>query len=511
MQKNKRSFSFLFFSSLSVPLYLALLSAAVTKSTCALELNNVIIRSGARIDKKSMDKKLSPYLGKEIDVLLLQNILNEISDYYRKHGYLAAQAFYPEQQSQNGVIEVVVKTVKLDEIRVSNYADLSPKTAYMLTENVRKFQGKEINSDRLNASLLKIKDLNIFDMAGYFEKSQNKEDHASLTLDLKGRSRFGYELSYDNYGNLSTGKNRYTLSLNSHNLSKHADRGYLIAGTTDKRQNNLILGYSIPFTSHPTLFGFQFNYGNYNLGDTYASLDVKGNSLGGNIFIREPLYRTTDSRVNLTGAGYYRSLTDKIESYSLELKRNKFGAYFDFGADLFKDSLSFLNSVKLDYGMVQNKSGLTDDVSKRAYLLSNFESKLDWNFYKNLSLINTVNLQYAQKSVDASDKFIPGGAYGVSAYDGSLASSDLGLYHDIKLQTKLLTKPYLNFFVNFMQAYAKNVDVEKKEAFYALGTGSNLSYGGFYLTASVSKAIGKNSEYAKDSAKFLLKAGYAKI
>lgn len=496
---------------LTLSLPFVLLSIALSPSVNALELNNVIIKSGARIDKKAMDKKLNPYLGKEIDIALLQNILNEISDYYRMNGYLAAQAFYPEQQSQNGVVEVIVKTAKLDDIKISNYASLTPKTAYMLTENVRKFQGKEINSHELNASLLKIKDLNIFDIAGYFENSQNKADHASLTIDLIGRSRFGYELSYDNYGNESTGQNRYTLSLNSLNLSKHADKGYLILGTTDKKQNNLILGYSIPFTSHPTIFGFQFNYGSYELGDTYDSLEVKGNSLGGNLYIKEPLYRTLDSRVNFTGGGYYKALTDKIESYSLELKRNKLGGYFDFEASVFKEDLNFLNTLKLDYGLVQDKSNLSDAKSQRAYLLSNFDSKLDWNFYKNSSLINTFSVQYAQKAVDASDKFIPGGAYGVSAYDGSLASSDLGLFHDLKLQTKLMSKPYLDFFVNFMQAHAKNVEVEKKESFYAIGSGSNISYGGFYLSASVSKAIGKNKEYAKDSAKFLLKAGYAKI
>lgn len=496
---------------LTLSLLFVLLSIALYPSVNALELNNVIIKSGARIDKKAMDKKLNPYLGKEIDIALLQNILNEISDYYRMNGYLSAQAFYPEQQSQNGVVEVIVKTAKLDDIKISNYASLTPKTAYMLTENVRKFQGKEINSHELNASLLKIKDLNIFDIAGYFENSQNKADHASLTIDLIGRSHFGYELSYDNYGNESTGQNRYTLSLNSLNLSKHADKGYLILGTTDKKQNNLILGYSIPFTSHPTIFGFQFNYGIYELGDSYDSLEVKGNSLGGNLYIKEPLYRTLDSRVNFTGGGYYKALTDKIESYSLELKRNKLGGYFDFEASVFKEDLNFLNTLKLDYGLVQDKSNLSDAMSQRAYLLSNFDSKLDWNFYKNYSLINTLSVQYAQKAVDASDKFIPGGAYGVSAYDGSLASSDLGLFHDLKLQTKLMSKPYLDFFVNFMQAHAKNVEVEKKESFYAIGSGSNISYGGFYLSASVSKAIGKNKEYAKDSAKFLLKAGYAKI
>ena len=125
----------------TLSLSFALLSLASVPSVHALTLSNVIIKSGARIDKSSMDKKLNPYLGKEIDIALLQNILNEISDYYRKKGYLAAQAFYPEQQSQNGVVEVIVKTAKLDDIKIANYASLTPKTAYMLSENERKFQG----------------------------------------------------------------------------------------------------------------------------------------------------------------------------------------------------------------------------------------------------------------------------------------------------------------------------------------------------------------------------------
>ena len=71
---------------LTLSLPFVLLSIALSPSVNALELNNVIIKSGARIDKKAMDKKLNPYLGKEIDIALLQNILNEISDYYRKNG-----------------------------------------------------------------------------------------------------------------------------------------------------------------------------------------------------------------------------------------------------------------------------------------------------------------------------------------------------------------------------------------------------------------------------------------
>lgn len=50
---------------LTLSLPFVFLSIALSPSVNALELNNVIIKSGARIDKKAMDKKLNPYLGKE--------------------------------------------------------------------------------------------------------------------------------------------------------------------------------------------------------------------------------------------------------------------------------------------------------------------------------------------------------------------------------------------------------------------------------------------------------------
>ena len=45
---------------LTLSLLFVLLSIALSPSVNALELNNVIIKSGARIDKKAMDKKLNP-------------------------------------------------------------------------------------------------------------------------------------------------------------------------------------------------------------------------------------------------------------------------------------------------------------------------------------------------------------------------------------------------------------------------------------------------------------------
>ncbi len=59
-----------------------------------------------------------------------------------------------------------------------------------------------------------------------------------------------------------------------------------------------------------------------------------------------------------------------------------------------------------------------------------------------------------------------------------------------------------------MQAHAKNHNSDRKESFYAVGLGSEVVYKGFYVNASLNKAVGTNREYAKDSVKLLVKFGY---
>ena len=63
---------------------------------------------------------LKPYMGREITVKTLQNLLNALTAVYKSNGYLTAQAFYPEQESHNGELKVVVETTRLNEIKLRN-------------------------------------------------------------------------------------------------------------------------------------------------------------------------------------------------------------------------------------------------------------------------------------------------------------------------------------------------------------------------------------------------------
>lgn len=488
---------------------LALLLFSTKVQAYSQVLNNVIVKSDAFISKGKLDNTLKPFLGKDIDLKLLQKVLDELSYLYKESGYLGAQAFYPDQQSSNGVIEVVVATAKLNEITLNNLSDTNYKTVYKLFSKVRESQNKTINTKELNEALLKVKDLNVFDIAGYFEKSQLNDDGVDLNIDIKPKNRFGYQFFYDNYGTKTTGKNRFVGILNSHNLTKHADTAYLVVARTNKAQNNLDFSYKIPFNQRLDEIGLKLSYGSYDISKSNDNLDTKGTILDFGVFIKDPLYRSTDSKANVEIGTDFKIVEDKFDDYDVKLSRQLLNGYAAFRLENYFENLNLSHGLKANYVKVKPKDeyNFFDDIS---YVITTFDSDISFDFSSYFSISNSLLAQVATTSVDSSDKFTIGGPYGVKAYQSNLASSDNGLFDDLKLNLKVKSRPSINFFTNFMQAHAKN-DNGDKESFYGIGFGADFYYQGFFIESSINQAVGKNKIYAQDKTRFLIKFGYAKV
>ena len=481
------------------------LSFICAGSSFAQVLNNVEIKSQAKLSKSELNDILKGYVGREITVNSLQNLLNDLTAVYKSNGYLTAQAFYPEQESYNGELKIVVESARLNEVRLKNLSTVNKKTLYRLFENTRKLQNKPVNSSELNDSLLKIKDLNLFDIAGYFENSS--DDSADLLLDIKPKRRFSFQGFYDNYGNRSTGENRFVGLVTCNDFSHHADKADLLLATTDRQQNNFSFDYRIPINSNLNVLGTDLSYSDYELGGDYKDLDIHGNVLNADLYLENPFYRTSKTRFTADIGPYYRKITDNIDAFDVKLKRHSYGMFTDFKLDNYLNSLNLAHTLRLNYGKIKNDDEyqLYDD---KSYFITTLDGTVSFDFNRFFNISNSYNLQIASTSVDPSDKFSPCGAYGVKAFASNTAASDNGLFDDLKFTYKVKTYPTFNVYTDFMQAHAKNHNSDRKESFYAVGLGSEFMYKGFYVNASLNRAVGSNREYAKDSVKLLVKFGY---
>ena len=107
-----------------------LLSIAVSLSILSVPtfaaplLNSVSVHSKAYQNNEAINALISPYIGKEIDIKLLQKILSEVSRYYHDLGYISSQAFYPEQSTDKGDLLIEIAHPKLANLNLNNLVQI---------------------------------------------------------------------------------------------------------------------------------------------------------------------------------------------------------------------------------------------------------------------------------------------------------------------------------------------------------------------------------------------------
>lgn len=483
------------------------LGCALIPQSMAQVLNNIIIESQNEMMEKNLDSLLDNYRGKTISLHLLENLLKDLTVLYKTQGYPVVETYYPEQTLKNGVLKVRVDSPKIKEIKIRNHSTVNDSTLYRLFHNTRLLQEQRLNQRKLHGELLKVRDLNVFDMAGYFENSNEDGSAANLNLDIKPKKRLGYQLTYDNFGTKAAGVHRLLGLISTTNLTRHADTAVFYAARTDEGQTSFNLSYKLPVNTRLNEVGVSLGYGFYDLADEYNDLDVKGNMFHAQTFFREPLYRSPMLRLYADLGANYRDMTDRIGSYDLELKRHNYGIFACLGMENYFPKLTLKESLNLAYNKTLSLDKY-DVYPTLDYFMVNgaFDARYDFNHL--VSLENNLNLQWASDTLDPADKFLVGGATRVKGYESNVASADLGLFDDLKLSMNFSSLPKISTYVNLMQAHVKNTHAAKKESFYSLGLGGNIEYHGFFLETSINTAMGHNKEYAKDKFKFLIRFGY---
>ena len=468
-------------------------------------LTNVAVSSTDNLDVNALHEVITPFLGKEIDVPLLQDLLNEISYFYQNQGYLAAQAFFPEQESSDGQLQVIVSAANLGEVHINNQSKTDDGVMYTLLDGVLKEQGRVIDTNELNANLLKARDLNVFDISGHFE--QASADEIDLTLDINDKTPYAYDVFYDNYGTKGSGEHRVVGVFNAINLFSLADKTSFYASTTNEGQNNIGVDFNLPVNTNLDVVGASITYGDYDLADEYDELDANGKLFEFNAYYISPVFYDLNHSLKLGVSPYFKYMQDNIDAFDIKMKRKSYGLSSTLYHGYNSEKVSMKTSLTANAGVFTSD----DDYmlyDNEKYFFLRLDNHWLYRINDDFSLINQLQVQFTNNHLDPSDKFVLGGAYAVKAYQSNLASSDLGLFDDLKLMMRVNT--YSNVYTNFMQAHGKNID-SKTDSVYAVGFGGNANYEGFYLDCSVNAAIGTNKQYAEDDAKFLIKFGYTNI
>ena len=458
--------------------------------------------------------KLAALGGRAVSAALLQRALSEVTRYYRDQGFIGAQAYFPVQAVDDGVLSMVVAAPTLNGVSTENSSGVRDSYLKYLLGGIEEQVGLPIEHEKLNNQLLKLTDLGIFSLSGEFSATDVHGLHHDLDLvAAPQRDNFEFSLFADNEGTESSGRYRFGAMADFINVTGSADRLAFFYARTNEQQNNYSLTYELPINSHPTVLGLDFCYSNYELSQAYEVLGAKGHEYNGELYVKEPIYRTATAKTMWRSGLRYRDLTDEFSAFDLEFQKHSIAGYTELSGykSYPSDHTVFSYRGRLSYGAMycDDEFELTEE---KNFFLANVELGFNQWWSDTVSYSTGLTLQFANTALDSSEQMQAGGSRGLRAYSSSALVGDSGIVWSNALNLRLYTNErtthgttdstrsydsYEELTLSPHIEYAKVYDrIYSSDS--GASAGITLSYHGHGLNAELdlSHGIGKTPNYA---------------
>jgi hemolysin activation/secretion protein len=164
------------------------------------------------LKRPDFERLLTPYLGQPMSLSKIKKLQRDVILFCRQMDHPVIDAFYPEQDSTEGVIQMAVLEGKVGRITVQNEGDKWFQDS-VFTEAVRLHPGGYILESQL------LEDINWLNRNSYFRDvevafSQGELGEVDLQLRVKDRPPVRPYVGYENTGNEILGEDRLLVGVN---------------------------------------------------------------------------------------------------------------------------------------------------------------------------------------------------------------------------------------------------------------------------------------------------------
>lgn len=388
-----------------------------------VQVEQIEITGQDLFSQSELDELLTDQLHKERTFTDLNQAAATITQYFKAHGYLLAQAYLPAQEIGNGKVEIAVLVGRYGDVVLKNTSKVSDQA--IKKELIGLKPGSYINNSDLERAVLLTGDL--AGVAAKITLSPGKNPGtADVVVEAKTKEggTKGY-ISFNNWGNRFIGSNQGTVSYTVGNAAHIGDN--FIVGISNAGSGLDVgnVNYSLPIAE-----GMNLNLGyskvRYSLGADYADLNAHGTAYTNHVDMTWNLKRSRDANINVVLGYDHKRMQDFTDATGIVT--NKWDHAVSFGVT--GDSLDTLwgggansYSLMLYNGNLGAESNTTTP-PVGSWNKVTYNVLRQQNLNKRLSLQESFSGQWASTTLDTSEKFSLGGANGVRAYPADEASGD---------------------------------------------------------------------------------------
>jgi hemolysin activation/secretion protein len=373
---------------------------------------------------------IQEFVGKEQNIDGLNDAATKVRAYYRERGYFLAQAYLPQQEIKDGVVEIAVIEARVGKVALNMKAGTRYSEGLVrgiIEKHLQ--QGDIITENGLETPLLLLNDFPNAVVTSEIKPSATV-GAADLTIHVSDTPGWiGGSVDIDNYGNRFTGAIRTGFSANINNPLALGDQLSYRAFRTDDEMSFYRVAYAVPIGFYGTRFGASYASFHYRLGKQF--LDTLTHGVGGvsTLFAFHPIIRTRSSNVILQFAHERKTLGDRNEVAltitDQSISSTKLGVTGDFRDGLLGGGLNSY-TYTLTEGNAIFRGTIPDPTAVGRFAKHNYEFRRLQKITDNMTLLLAISGQIASKNLTSAEKFSLGGASGVRAYPAGEALGDTG-------------------------------------------------------------------------------------
>jgi hemolysin activation/secretion protein len=429
-------------------------------------------------------------LNKEISVAELQGIVQDITNFYRNHGYILTRAVLPAQHVEGGVVHVKIIEGYIDQVTVVGL----PKGARKMLEayGARIAQSRPLKLSVMEHYLRLANEIPGLEVKAVLEPSKTQTGASDLSLSAV-QSTLAGSFSYDNYGTLYLGPNQDTLygAMNSIFLSGDSTRLTYLTTTRPQELKFLDISYRNYLSSNGLDMIVGGNNSKTQPGLNLATVDINGNSETYYTLFEYPMLRSRSKNLTLdAGANYLDSEVTTFNSllYNDHLRSIKIGGSYDFAG--WFNSSNLIN-LHLEQGLnLAGASNSPNSLTTSRYGATGIYTKINLQtvrlqpIYGRYALFFLLNGQYSYDPLLAAAQIGYGGSQLGRAYDPAEIIGDRGFGGTVELRVdfspgKFLLQslePYVFYDAGVIWNIKNVIGVQKKQSIASTGFGTRFIF-----------------------------------
>ncbi|EBD6412043.1 ShlB/FhaC/HecB family hemolysin secretion/activation protein [Salmonella enterica] len=385
------------------------------------------------LSEADLQRELAADLNRPQTFAGLEAMAQKITALYRHHGLLVARAVLPPQTVKDGVLTIRIIPGRYDGAHISNTSSVSTAVAQRLVSTTTP-QGDVVTRKQLEREALLLGEIPGVN-AQVSMKTGSQQGTTAPEITLTPGQRFGGYVGLDNQGDPTTGRSRAMLGGYANNLLGLGDQ--LRVDLLDAYEKNDLFNGSLDYSllaggGYGTRVGVNYSHLNYHY--NLSGLGFNGYSDNWGLYVTQPWIRTSRARVDVRLDGGQQFLTDTYPD-ELGVMAGKVRKQVSSGALTLTGSVADLPGGVTGFGI----TGTTGNVDLRngtarlwnqnsgQFSRLNYQLNHDQQVWGPFSVYAGVNGQMTNNNLDASQKFLMGGASAVRAYDIGDGSVDQGV------------------------------------------------------------------------------------